>query len=162
MSTTTTSMKTKDKVVLVGTLVWFVLLWTMFPHANLGFIFTLAALCGGLVWFALTFGKRAGNAALPAGFKTSYRSRPIAMDLENGTLWVRPTRGRDRVLHKGQLRQWKHEWTESHNVVGTTFRQHNRITFAVADLNEPMFDVSFKSYQEAAIWHARLSAWINE
>jgi hypothetical protein len=155
-------MKTLDKAVLVGILAWFMVLWAMFPHARLAFLFWVAVISGGLIWGLLRFGKRKGKAALPPDFQPSYRTQNIAIDLDKGMLWVRPVRGKDRVLYRGNLRHWQHQWKEAHNVWGQVFRRENRISFDVADINAPHFEVRFRSYEEATIWHARLSAWINE
>lgn len=154
-------MNTRDKTVLIGTTIWLVVLWWMFPHARFSALFWLALISGAMVWLLLRFGKRKGTAALPESFTASYRSANMALDLERGALWVRPARGKDRVFHRSDLRTWNHVWKEASNTWGQIFKRNNQLVITVADLHSPTVEVHFSSYEEAATWQARIDAWVN-
>jgi hypothetical protein len=156
-----TTMKTKDKGVLIGSAAWFVALWIMFPHAKLMAIVVLTAISGGLVWLALTFGKRKGKAALPAGFKADYRAAHIALDQTSGQLWIRPMRGRDRVLSRGQVLEWKAEYGTRRNVWGHEQSWDHTLILITNELAEPYVRVRMRNRMDVETWHARLSSWIN-
>jgi hypothetical protein len=152
-------MKTQSKVILLGTVCFAIYMLISFPHGDRTFLIGFAALCGGLVWAALTFGKR--KHALPDGFSPSYRSTHIALDLDHNQLWLRPIRGNERVLYRSDLRTWQHEWKEASNIWGHVFKRNNRLVFNFADVQAPTAEVHFTSYQDAATWQARINAWAN-
>lgn len=98
----------------------------------------------------------------PADFHADFQSARLALDVKSNQLWVDPDKGKPFVIGGGALRKWKHEWVSDRNAFGKEFRTHNRIQFATIDMKQPMFEVSFRSYDEASNWHARLENWLNE
>jgi hypothetical protein len=156
-----TTMKTKDKGVLIGTAVWFVVLWLLFPHAKLEALVILAIIGGGFVWLMLTFGKREGKAALPMGFKADYRAAHIALDQTSGQLWIRPIRGRDRVLSRGQVLEWKAEYATRRNIWGHELTWDHTLILITSDVADPYTRIRMRSRTDLETWHARLSSWIN-
>jgi hypothetical protein len=156
-------MKVHTQIILVLTVLFALYQLVAFPHGNATVMVGFAMVCGGLLWGAVSLGliARKKKAALPPGFSPTYRAAHIAIDLDQTLLWVRPKRGKERVLPRSDLRRWQHEWTEVRNAMGQTYRRRHVITFNVADLDEPTFEVPFKSDEEAETWHARISAWAN-
>lgn len=97
----------------------------------------------------------------PPGFRADFKTATMALDLTSNKLWVDPLKGKAFIIDGASLRKWTHQWSSDRNAWGHEFRKHNRIEFSTTDMHKPMFEVTFRTYDEAAAWHARLENWLN-
>lgn len=134
--------------------------------STLGFLgnanILLSLVVAGVVFF-LVKGKSGSTAKLPDGFVSSFAHDNIAIDQQNGKLWLRSRSGDSKVVDKADVLRWNVAYVSRGAV-----HYNNKLEVHVRDLRHPKIDVHFDRYRdanrnssEAEEWASRLTTWIN-
>lgn len=144
---------------------WFVAYWFL-AMIGLGFglIGWVLSLIVAVVVFFMVKGKAGTTQVkLPDGFISSFSHDNIAIDQQNGKLWVRDASGHQTVVDKGDLLRWNVAY-----VAQGAVHFNNRLELHVRDLNRPKIDVNFRrhrnekrNFADAEEWQSRLTTWVN-
>lgn len=136
--------------------------------------FPLSLICWGLlawgIWWILGLIMGSSKPATsnasgswPADFTPTVAHRNIAIDAAGDRLWVRPVSGAPRVMNRGEVKAWTHEWLDAANAYGMRFKVKNFIVIRTPDIQNPILKVGFgRDYKTAADWQARITNWVNE
>lgn len=144
---------------------WFLAYWFL-GLIGLGFGLTawVMSLLVAAVVFVIFKGKLGGAPAkLPASFVSSFSHDNIAIDQQNGKLWLRDASGHQVVIDKGDLLRWNVAY-----VAQGAVHFNNKLEIHVRDLNRPKIDVHFRrhrnanrNFADAEEWQSRLTTWVN-
>lgn len=105
---------------------------------------------------------------VPANFQMSFWNRNIALDSNDGALWVRDTHGASAVLQRSEVVAWEGACDSSNHqtLVGPkTARLNNRLMIKTKNLSKPVWTVPFNAHPErteggANANYAELQEWI--
>lgn len=144
---------------------WFLAYWFL-GLIGLGFGLTawVMSLVIAVVVFVIAKGKvGSAHAKLPAGFISSFSHDNIAIDQQNGKLWLRDASGHQTVVDKGDLLRWNVAY-----VAQGAVHFNNKLEIHVRDLTRPKIDVHFRrhrdanrNFADAEEWQSRLTTWVN-
>lgn len=94
----------------------------------------------------------------------------IALDAKSGRVWVRDEKGKRHILHRQEIREWEHRWTNHANAIAV-FHKHNYMELRTTNLDCPTVRLRFdrymdglnwrRNYEAGVAWQARLTTFIN-
>lgn len=105
------------------------------------------------------------NHEIPSDFPSTHRHANVAINANNGNVWLREKSGRTGIVHASEIQNVRHTWVTNSN--GQAYR--NRLEVTVNNLDKPVWIIEFdchnenwvykgRNKQEANEWSARLSS----
>ncbi|MGH8053734.1 MAG: hypothetical protein ACREP4_07425 [Stenotrophomonas sp.] len=103
-------------------------------------------------------GTAGASHAMPRDLNATHWHDNIAINAQNGNVWLREKSGRAIVVHSSDIKNLNHTWASNNNAQA----YRNRLEVTVNNLDKPVWVIEFDRHNESWIYKGRNKQEANE